>query len=132
MSETTADRIRRELDSRGMTAGKLATKIGVSRPTAYSWVSKDAPSIPSKEHLRKLAQLFGVSEIYLLHGTEQEAVHFDLLLAILQAVEEEAATQDVELTNEQRAKLATTIYRHSNLVSGPDIARLQEMIALLT
>lgn len=132
MSEETRNRILKEMGSRGLKPAELARSMKVSRQTIHNYLKEDRPSTPKGENLKRMAEVFGVSEMYILHGREQEKVDYELLLTILKSIEDEAAHQDIELTNEQRAKLATVIYRNSDLVSGPNLAMVHDMVSLLT
>ena len=63
-----AERIRELKDQRGWSYQRLADEIGVSKPTAESWVYRQVK--PNWPHLARLAEVFDVTDTIFLGDFE--------------------------------------------------------------
>lgn len=54
----------------GLTQGELASIVGVSRATVNTWEQRDDLTVIRYSSMKKLLDLFGCSEDYLLGKTE--------------------------------------------------------------
>jgi transcriptional regulator with XRE-family HTH domain len=70
-----ARRIRSTMDERGITLAELAKRVGVTWPTVWRWTtgakrqSGTGGAIePNDQHVRALARVLGVTELWLRKG----------------------------------------------------------------
>lgn len=70
-SMSTGERIRDKRKGLGLSQAALAIKTGVSRPAVTQWENNQ--TVPDRERLRKLSEVLGVSESWLLEGVEDMA-----------------------------------------------------------
>ncbi|WP_432543044.1 helix-turn-helix transcriptional regulator [Kineococcus sp. SYSU DK002] len=66
MTDTMGERISRGMSSMGLTQGRLAEAVGVSRATVNAWCTNT--KTPSRENTGKIASVLGVGPSYLEYG----------------------------------------------------------------
>lgn len=100
------DRIKIASKGAGISLGKLAERMGVSRNTTYAWAEG---AIPSLDKVEEAAKVLKVSPCWLAFGGEKivpEPLDELALLRSIQLIEETAAS----LPPAEKAKLISSFY----------------------
>lgn len=103
-TESVGQRLKRLREQLRYSKAQLARSVGVSHVAVLHW-ENDANSIKGK-YLTRLAEIFGVSETYILYGKESAAMRGDGSHNLLQRLEDYP-----DLTDERLEQLLLEIYR---------------------